>query len=125
MASAVIGRVPVDGVTEDGCIRPETTLESMSKLKPAFDETGVVTAGTSSPLTDGAAAVIVCSEDYAKAIRAVGVEHFILSSDLGQYLNPLPTDGMKAFILELQSFGFSGSEIDLMCRKNPRTLLGF
>ena len=59
--------IPVDGVTEDGCIRPETTLESMSKLKPAFDETGVVTAGTSSPLTDGAAAVIVCSEDYAKA----------------------------------------------------------
>ena len=67
----------------------------------------------------------VTTEDYAKAIRAVGVEHFILSSDLGQYLNPLPTDGMKAFILELQSFGFSGSEIDLMCRKNPRTLLGF
>ena len=67
--------IPVDGVTEDGCIRPETTLESMSKLKPAFDETGVVTAGTSSPLTDGAAAVIVCSEDYAKSNKLKMLAH--------------------------------------------------
>ena len=37
----------------------------MAELKPAFDKDGVVTAATSSPLTDGAAAVIVCSEDYA------------------------------------------------------------
>ena len=57
--------VSMYGVTKDGCIRPETSLESMSGLKPAFDKDGVVTAATSSPLTDGAAAVIVCSEDYA------------------------------------------------------------
>ena len=38
----------------------------MAKLKPAFDKGGVVTAATSSPLTDGAAAVLVCSEKYAK-----------------------------------------------------------
>ena len=37
----------------------------MSKLKPVFDKDGVLTAGTSSPLTDGAAAVLVCSEEYA------------------------------------------------------------
>ena len=59
--------ISVNDVTEDGCIRPETTLESMAKLKPAFDKDGVLTAGTSSPLTDGAAAVVVCSENYAKA----------------------------------------------------------
>ena len=58
--------VSINGVSKDGCIRPETSLESMSGLKPAFDKDGVVTAATSSPLTDGAAAVIVCSEDYAK-----------------------------------------------------------
>jgi len=58
--------VSVDGVKKDGCIRPETSLESMAGLKPAFDKEGVVTAGTSSPLTDGASAVVVCSEDYAK-----------------------------------------------------------
>ena len=53
-------------VSEDGCIRADTTLEGLAALKPAFSATGVVTAGTSSPLTDGAAALLVCSEAYAK-----------------------------------------------------------
>ncbi|KAA3629727.1 MAG: thiolase family protein [Proteobacteria bacterium] len=54
-------------VDQDGCIRPETTPEGLADLKPAFDEKGTVTAGTSSPLTDGASATLVCSEEYAKA----------------------------------------------------------
>jgi acetyl-CoA acyltransferase len=60
----------VDGnirVEEDGCIRPGTTADDLSGLKPAFDQNGSVTAGTSSPLTDGASAVLVCSEEYADA----------------------------------------------------------
>lgn len=52
-------------VDQDGCIRPETTLEKLAELKPAFDEHGTVTAGTSSPLTDGASAVLVCTREYA------------------------------------------------------------
>ena len=59
--------IKINDVDVDGCIRPETSLESMANLKPAFDKNGVVTAGTSSPLTDGAAAVVVCSKKYAKA----------------------------------------------------------
>lgn len=58
--------VPVSGVEQDGCIRAETTAESLAGLKLAFDENGSVTAGTSSPLTDGASAVLVCSEEYAR-----------------------------------------------------------
>ncbi len=61
--------IPVEGeggmVDADGCIRPDTTAEGLAGLKPAFKETGTVTAGTSSPLTDGASATIICSEDYA------------------------------------------------------------
>lgn len=53
-------------VSEDGTIRPETTAEALAGLKPAFDANGSVTAGTSSPLTDGAAAVLVATEDYAR-----------------------------------------------------------
>jgi acetyl-CoA acyltransferase len=53
-------------VSKDGCIRPETSLEKMAELKPAFDVSGTVTAATSSPVTDGAAVVLVCSEAYAK-----------------------------------------------------------
>jgi acetyl-CoA acyltransferase len=56
-----------DTVSSDGCIREGTTMEALAGLKPAFDEHGVVTAGTSSPLTDGAAACLVTSADYAKA----------------------------------------------------------
>jgi acetyl-CoA acyltransferase len=52
-------------VESDGCIRPDTTAAALAQLKPAFSQDGTVTAGTSSPLTDGAAAVLVCSEDYA------------------------------------------------------------
>ena len=71
-----------DGVVEhDGCIRPDTTAETLAALKPAFNADGSVTAGTSSPLTDGAAAVFVCSADFAARhhlaplarIRAVSV----------------------------------------------------
>ena len=54
-------------VDADGCIRPDTSADALSGLKPAFAQDGSVTAGTSSPLTDGAAATLVTSEDYAKA----------------------------------------------------------
>src|SRR5665811_2243003 len=53
-------------IDRDGCIRPDTTLEGLAGLKPAFDEKGTVTAGTSSPLADGAVANIVCTEEYAE-----------------------------------------------------------
>ncbi|MCT2399005.1 thiolase family protein [Novosphingobium mangrovi (ex Huang et al. 2023)] len=53
-------------VSEDGTIRPGTTAEDLAGLKPAFDANGSVTAGTSSPLTDGASAVLVTTEDYAR-----------------------------------------------------------
>jgi acetyl-CoA acyltransferase len=53
-------------VSEDGCIRGNTNQETLNKLRPAFLTDGSVTAGTSSPLTDGAAFVFVCSESFAK-----------------------------------------------------------
>ena len=59
--------IPIDLVDRDGCIRFDSTAAALAQLPPAFQATGSVTAGTSSPLTDGAAAVLVCSEDYANA----------------------------------------------------------
>ena len=50
----------------DEAIRPNTSQEILNGLKLVFDENGTVTAGTSSPLTDGAAATLVCNENYAK-----------------------------------------------------------
>lgn len=57
--------VPIGDVKTDGTIRPESSVEKLAELKPAFLEDGSVTAATSSPLTDGSAAVLVCSEAYA------------------------------------------------------------
>ena len=54
-------------VMKDGGIRPGTNQEVLSGLKLAFDNNGTVTAGTSSPLTDGAAATLICEEEYAKS----------------------------------------------------------
>jgi acetyl-CoA acyltransferase len=56
---------PIGKIDTDGCIRPGTDSKSLSKLRPAFQANGTVTAGTSSPLTDGAAFVLVCSEEFA------------------------------------------------------------
>ena len=63
-------------------------------------------------------------EDYAEAIREVGAEHFLISSDLGQAGNPTHTDGLRAFIRALRTAGISDREIDLMARRNPARLLG-
>lgn len=60
--------VEYKGAKKDGTIR-ETSLDKLAKLKPAFDRTsgkGTLTAGNSSPLTDGASCVFLCSEEYAK-----------------------------------------------------------
>jgi len=68
-------------VSVDGTIRADTNAEGLAGLKPAFDAGGSVTAGTASPLTDGASAVLVTSEDYAREhglpilarIKSVGI----------------------------------------------------
>ena len=57
--------VAIGDVKADGTIRADSSVEKLSELKPAFLEDGTVTAATSSPLTDGSAAVLVCSEEYA------------------------------------------------------------
>src|SRR3546814_4428415 len=63
LAGEIVPVVLADGsrVEEDGCIRAGTSLEVLAGLKPAFAEDGSVTAGTASPLTDGAVATLVTS----------------------------------------------------------------
>lgn len=61
--------VPVGSVKKDDGIRPNTTLEILSKLRPVFDEKGVTTAGNSSQTTDGAAAVLLMTREEARRRR--------------------------------------------------------
>ena len=58
--------VPIGDCDVDGNIRPNSTQEKLDGLKLAFDQEGTVTAATSSPLTDGASAVLICEENYAE-----------------------------------------------------------
>ncbi len=82
-------------ISVDGCIRPSTSREALAGLKPAFRPDGVVTAGTSSPLTDGAAAVLVTSDAFAakhglkmlariRAFATVGVDPAVMG------IGPIP-----------------------------------
>ncbi|HET6342717.1 MAG TPA: thiolase family protein [Gemmatimonadota bacterium] len=59
--------VPLEGVSRDSGPRDDTSLEALAGLKPVFDPEGTITAGNASPVTDGASAVLLMSEDRAKA----------------------------------------------------------
>ncbi|MCU6761094.1 Acetyl-CoA acetyltransferase [uncultured Roseburia sp.] len=72
-------------VTKDECIRPDTTMETLAGLKPVFRKDGRITAGTSSPMSDGAGAVVVMEKQRAlkenKKIRAQFVDFAVTGCD--------------------------------------------
>jgi acetyl-CoA C-acetyltransferase len=70
-------------VDRDDCPRPGTTLDGLSSLKPSFRESGVVTAGNSCPLNDGAAAVVVMSDVRAKELGMTPLARIIGSAVTG------------------------------------------
>ena len=61
--------MPYQGLEADNNIRPDTSVEQLGKLKPVFDRggSGTMTAGNSTPLTDGAAGVLLASEEWAES----------------------------------------------------------
>ncbi|MEM2094719.1 MAG: DUF6282 family protein [Candidatus Bathyarchaeia archaeon] len=63
-------------------------------------------------------------DQYVDAVRAIGPEHIILSTDFGQVYNPTPVDGLRMFIVSLIQRGLSQSDIDMMTKSNPAKLLG-
>jgi acetyl-CoA acyltransferase len=71
------GQEKTGTIADDTILRPETTLEGLQKLKPAFDSKGTVTAGNASPLTDGAAAAVVMSEAKAKELGVTPLGYFV------------------------------------------------
>ena len=63
-------------------------------------------------------------EEYVEAIDAIGAEHFLMSSDLGQAGNPLHADGLSDYVRALRGAGVADADIDTMLRVNPARLLG-
>lgn len=66
----------------------------------------------------------VSTTKMAEAIKKIGAEHFVLSTDLGRQFDPLPADGYQVFVKKLKQEGISQQEIELMMTKNPARLLG-
>ena len=62
--------------------------------------------------------------DYVSAIRDLGAEAFVMSSDLGQEGNPVHPEGLRAYVRAMRDAGVSDEEIDVMTRRNPARLLG-
>ena len=59
----------------------------------------------------------------AEAIKYIGAEHCIMGTDLGQYYNPTPAEGMRMFMALLLKNGISEQEIEYMAKENPAKLL--
>ena len=82
-AASTTSSFPPASSLRDEHPRPETTLEKLSSLKPAFRAGGTVTAGNSSGLNDGAAAVVVASEEKARALGVEPIGTFVASAVAG------------------------------------------
>ncbi|MEV4951300.1 acetyl-CoA C-acetyltransferase [Paenarthrobacter nitroguajacolicus] len=107
-------RGPAEFVNKDEGIRPDTSEESLSKLRPAFSPTGTITAGNASPLTDGAAAVVLTTRSYAeerglKILAALGA--------CGQTAGPdtsLPDKPARAITKALSTAGWRVDQLDFV-----------
>jgi acetyl-CoA acyltransferase len=98
-------------VEHDELIRPETTADGLSKLKPAFDPKGCVTAGNASPLTDGAAAVVVMSRKAAGDRKVLG--RFVRFAVVGVAPDIMGIGPVPAIRKLLSDTHLSVSDIDL------------
>ena len=102
-----------DGVIdEDGCIR-ETSLESMSKLNPVFRNNGSVTAATSSPLTDGAVCMLVCSSEFAEKNGLEPLARIVTSAVTGCPPNMMGIGPISSTQKALERSGWHIDDIDV------------
>jgi len=101
-------------MTADEGIRPDTTAESLGKLKPAFKEDGKVTAGNSSQITDGSSAVLIMSEERAAALGYTPRARFVNFALAGVDPVTMLTGPIPATRKVLERAGMSIDDIDLV-----------
>jgi acetyl-CoA acetyltransferase family protein len=106
--------VPAGDLTRDEHPRPETTLEKLAGLRPAFRTGGSVTAGNSSGLNDGAAAVVVASEEKARALDVEPIGAFVASAVAGVDPRVMGIGPVPAVRKLLDRTGTSIGDVDLV-----------
>lgn len=97
----------------DGCMR-ESTLEKMARLPPAFIETGSVTAATSSPLTDGAACNLICSQKYIEEHSMNGMAEIVSTAVVGVPPHIMGIGPVKSSQKALSRAGITMDDIDVI-----------
>jgi acetyl-CoA C-acetyltransferase len=105
---------PWDGVTKDDGPRPDSTLEKLSQLEPAFKPGGKVTAGNSCPLNDGAAAVVVMSDTRARELGIAPLARIIASSVSGVAPEIMGVGPIEAVRKALKQAGMTIDEVDVV-----------
>jgi acetyl-CoA C-acetyltransferase len=105
---------PWDGVAKDDGPRPDSTLEKLSQLEPAFKPGGKVTAGNSCPLNDGAAAVVVMSDARARELGITPLARIIASSVSGVAPEIMGVGPIEAVRKVLKQAGMTIAEIDVV-----------
>ena len=98
----------------DEHLRPDTTVEGLSKLKPVFRQGGTVTAGNASPLSDGAAAVIVMERSRAEALGLTPLLRFVGFAVAGVRPEVMGVGPIAAVPKLLKRTGMSLADIDLI-----------
>jgi len=106
--------IPVGDVTEDEHPRPETSLEKLGRLKPAFRKDGTVTAGNASGINDGAAALIVASEEKARELGIEPLGRFVGSAVAGVDPRVMGIGPIPAVRKLLERTGVSVEQLDLV-----------
>ncbi|MBV8155763.1 MAG: acetyl-CoA C-acyltransferase [Candidatus Eremiobacteraeota bacterium] len=106
--------VPVGGVGADEHPRPETTLEALAKLKPAFKDGGTVTAGNSSGINDGAAALLLCEAGAAKRMGLAPMARLIACASAGVAPDVMGLGPIPATRKALRHAGLNAKSIDLV-----------
>jgi 3-oxoadipyl-CoA thiolase len=106
--------VPVGDVTRDEHPRPETSAEKLATLKPAFREGGTVTAGNSSGINDGAAALVIASEEKARELGVEPLGSFVGSAVAGVDPRVMGIGPVPAVRKLLERAGMKVGEIDLV-----------
>jgi 3-oxoadipyl-CoA thiolase len=106
--------VPVDGVDRDEHPRPDTTAEKLAGLEPAFRGAGTVTAGNSSGINDGAAALLIASEEKAKELGAEPLAGFVGSAVAGVDPRVMGIGPVPAVRKLLERTGVGVDDLDLI-----------
>jgi 3-oxoadipyl-CoA thiolase len=106
--------VPVGDVARDEHPRPDTSLEKLASLKPAFREGGTVTAGNSSGINDGAAALVIASEERAKALGVEPLGAFVGSAVAGVDPRVMGIGPVPAVRKLLERAGVAVEDLDLV-----------